>query len=387
MAGSNSIVPETDAGSNSFARFRYQADVTLPYCLLCALGEEIAAVIPEHLEDIAIEYKDRWRFIQVKSRDPERGLWKLSDLLRPKGALHSLFRTYQQTIDVNATLEIALEGAIKRKDPIECLLHDYNHRDSSLVSQVMGTFEITENQAIDFLSRVILVKSPPPRPHIRDCNLQLIHHQNTTLDHNTVSTIYDKLIREIERAMRAERPKPEWPHYLTHPSQMISEVKERLEAKRLTASHLRAIISPVYSSPRYLLRRISNSSSNSISSLESKLIIGGATLGIINQARILRANTQLHWIKLQASSLGAITEVKEDLQVRLQTYMEAHCAAQRSSIKPAIAIWNELLNQFTANPSAIDRNEVLQSDPMLLVGEVCELADLCIVDFGEANED
>ena len=113
-----SKAPESDAGSDTVARFRYQAEVTFPLCLECALGGDIVAVIPEHFEDIAVEYGTRWRFLQVKSRNPERGMWKLADLLGEGGALRSLYRTYQQTRDVDATLEVLLEGASQRGDPI-----------------------------------------------------------------------------------------------------------------------------------------------------------------------------------------------------------------------------------------------------------------------------
>ena len=90
---------ERDWGSDTFARFRYQAEATLPYCLsLVSSHSDIQAVIPEHLEDIAIKTDSGWRFLQVKTRNPERGLWGASDLLSKKGgALRSLYRTYLLT--------------------------------------------------------------------------------------------------------------------------------------------------------------------------------------------------------------------------------------------------------------------------------------------------
>src|SRR5205823_4553249 len=96
-----------EIGTNTLQRFRYQAEVTLPYCVYCALGQDIVSVIPEYLEDIALEYPGYWRFIQVKSRDPERPLWRLQDLLvESGGALRSLHRTHLQTKEKNASLEI-----------------------------------------------------------------------------------------------------------------------------------------------------------------------------------------------------------------------------------------------------------------------------------------
>ena len=78
---------DRDWGSDTLMRFRYQAEVTLPYCLSVLTSQnKILAVIPEHLEDIALKTDDGWRFLQVKTRDPERGLWKASELFTKKGA-------------------------------------------------------------------------------------------------------------------------------------------------------------------------------------------------------------------------------------------------------------------------------------------------------------
>ena len=89
---------ERDWGADTLDRFRYQAEVTLPYCLaVVTRNKGILAVLPEHLEDIALQTDQGWRFLQVKSRNPERGLWTATDLLVQKGgALRSLYneRTY-----------------------------------------------------------------------------------------------------------------------------------------------------------------------------------------------------------------------------------------------------------------------------------------------------
>ena len=71
---------ERDWGADTIDRFRYQAEVTLPYCLaVVTRNKGILAVLPEHLEDIALQTDQSWRFLQVKSRNPERGLWTATD--------------------------------------------------------------------------------------------------------------------------------------------------------------------------------------------------------------------------------------------------------------------------------------------------------------------
>jgi hypothetical protein len=103
-----SLVPKDDSGSDTAARFHYQAEVMFPYCLECALGQTIDYLVAEHLEDIGICQKDGWRFIQVKSRNPELPLWTLATLLKDGGALRALFRTYQQLDGTAASLEMIL---------------------------------------------------------------------------------------------------------------------------------------------------------------------------------------------------------------------------------------------------------------------------------------
>ena len=49
----------------------------------------IAAVVPEHHEDIALDCGPSWRYLQVKSRELDLGLWTLAQLLKKRGALRS----------------------------------------------------------------------------------------------------------------------------------------------------------------------------------------------------------------------------------------------------------------------------------------------------------
>jgi len=381
------IEPSTDAGSDAFGRFRYQAEVTVPFCLLCALGEGIDSVIPEHIEDIAIESGSSWRFIQVKSRNPERGLWKLKDVLADRGALHSLFRTHTQIREVDASLELLLEGAIKPGDPIEYLRSGADHRHPDLLIPAATALSIDQQEAIPFLERVVLQKTPAPRPHIRDNNLRLIHEQRPSLDHATVREIQSRLIAEIERAMRADRLGPDWPTYVTRPDRLQSELAQRLEAKRLTRAHLRQILVPVVSPPKYLLRRLTDRMSNAISILEQKLLAGGATPQIVERARSLRLNALLRYVEFRSRSLFPVDELFEDLHERLETYVTAECAKYASAETPAVNIWTSLLTVLSVNPALIDRNGLLNADPLLLLGQVCELADRCVVDFGIAHAD
>lgn len=379
------IMPAIDAGSDSFARFRYQAEVTLPFCLRCALNDDIVSVIPEHLEDIAIETEDKWRFLQVKSRNPERDLWKLSDLIEPGGALHSLYRTYKSAQDINLSLELVLEGAVKPRNEIEYLRSDGDHKNLALISSVADGLSINGEEAGAFLAHVVLSRPPVARTNIRDSNLRLMHEQNPSLSHNVVVQVYEKLIAEIERAMRAEPIGIDWPRYVIHPDHAIPDLITKINAKRLTRSYLQQIVVNLTLPATTLLKRITESDSTSVSLLERKLAEGGATDAIIENARYLRSNAQIRLFDFQSRSLFPPDDLINDLNLRLQTYITSKNALHISSPNPAIMTWNSLLSEFSNNASSIDSNKVMNADPMLLLGQVCELSNACLVDWGASN--
>ena len=380
-----SVIPGTDKGSDTFARYIYQAEVTFPYCLHCALGDEIISVIPEHLEDMALEYEDRWRFLQIKSRNPERGTWRLSHLLVPGAALRTLFATYKQLPEAHISLELVLEGAVKSGDPLENLRKGEDHAQADLLAAVSEKLEIGIGQARRFLEKVFLVTPPPPREYIRAENLNLLHEQNPKLDRATVEAVYSRFLEEIEKAMRAARLGSEWPSYVVHPEILPSEAEQKMQRKRLTKAYLEECAGPIKSKAKYLLRRLTGQEFDPVSILERKLLRGGATQEVITDARSLRANAQRRRFELQAQRMSIDNSRIEDLRHRLQTHFNAKKAVHAGSERPAILIWHDLLEQLAAGASNIDYHGLYSGDPMLLLGEICELADECVLDWGLAS--
>ena len=195
---------DRDWGSDTLARFRYQAEVTLPYCLaMLSRQEDVLAVVPEHLEDIALKTTTGWRFLQVKTRDPERGLWTASDLLKRKGgALRSLYRTYLLTLGKDYPLELLLEGAVKTRDPLRSL---YARADrTELVQMVMVALHASQPSAEDFVRRLAVNDSLSPRPAIHATNARLLHELAPSLTRPELEALHSALLAEIERAMRCE---------------------------------------------------------------------------------------------------------------------------------------------------------------------------------------
>lgn len=380
------LEPETDAGTETLRRFRYQALLTLPLCLECALGDRILKVIPEHLEDIALSYSGRWRFLQVKSRNPELGLWTLGDLTGSGGALHSLYRTYQQTLGVEVSLELILEGAASARNPIKYLSPRGDHAHPDLVTTVAQALEIDDTEAISFLSRVTVASHVASREEIEATNHHLIHEHARQLSHDVVTEIHGRLVNVIEDAMRAGALGADWPAYVTHPADVPAEFAERLSAKTLARDQLRDLVAPITTSPRPLLRRMAEISPSPISDLERKMVSAGADTALIFDARTLRMNVIGHLQRRLSADMFTIDEQLEDLKERVLIHANSRRSLHRTSATPAVLIWNDLLPLFSQHAANIDPDRVLAQDPMLILGELCDLSDECVFDWGYDGE-
>ena len=377
---------DRDWGSDTLARFRYQAEVTLPYCLSALSSQnDILAVIPEHLEDIALETETGWRFLQVKSRDPERGLWTASQLFSKKGgALRSLYRTYLLTNGEDHSLELVLEGAVKTNDVIR-MLRPHEDR-SPLVPMVMDKLRASRASAEDFLRRVTLNESAPHRSVIHSTNGRLLHELVPSLTHPELEALHSSFLAEIERAMRCERLSALWPRSVAHPDRRSTTMEERIRAKTLDDKRLSRIAEPLSRAGRPLLKRFVEPGSGPVSPLAQKLVLGGATLDLIERARNLQANARHQRFVRASQDLENKDELLTDLHERLLTYAHTAGAIHKSSTRPAISMWDHLLEKFDSHAANIDRNNLVRADPMLLMGESCILSDQCTFNWGETSD-
>ena len=377
---------EMDWGSDTLARFRYQAEVTLPYCLSAILSQnDILAVIPEHLEDIALQTKAGWRYLQVKSRNPERGLWTVSELFSKKGgALRSLYRTYLLTRGENSSLELVLEGAVKTNNAIG-MLHPHQDR-SQLVPMVMKKLRASQALAEDFLRRVTLNESASYRHAIHATNARLLHEHAKSLTQPELEALHNSLLAEIEKAMRCEPLGVFWPRSVAHPEYLSTTAEERLRAKTLDANRLSRFAERLSTEGRPLLKRFVESGSRPVSALTQKLVLGGATSDLIQQARDLRANAHHQRLVRAFQKLVVDDSLLTDLHMRLLSYTRAAAAIHESSPRPAARMWDHLLEKFDAHAGIIDRNNLVRADPMLLMGESCILSDQCDFNWGGTSD-
>lgn len=374
--------PPDDTGADTFARYRYQAFLTFPLCLDCALGGQTISIIPEHLEDLAVQVKERWRLIQIKTRNLERGPWKLSDLLAEGGGLHSLVRSYKAIPDIECTYELWLEGPLKRSDPIEKLRTDEGRSDGNLVEQVGAKCKLSSERAADFLSRVRLLADQPSRADIVSRNLRHLGLQAPHLSHRQLEAIHYAVVAKIESAMAGEGLGDAWPIAIVTPERVTNPIRARVDAKRLTRHILASAVAPISSAPKPLLRRLVGGELGQATVLEEKLSIGGATDGIIESAKSLRANAAIREVELASSELVPQDDVLEDVRHRLEIRVEALRARYEQDDRPAVRIWLELIGLLSGQAAAIDGHGIFSQDPDLLLGEICQMSDLCITGWG-----
>jgi hypothetical protein len=384
------IKPPDDSGTNTFARYIYQAKVIFPFFLSCGLcGPEIS-VIPEHIEDACIEYPaNKWRFLQIKSRDATQGLWTLSDLTAKDGVLQSLYRTHKSTLGVDASLEAHLEQPLSPHGDIKLLSSEGGRSDPTLIKKVAKAMKVKESECCTFLQRLIF-HTLPPREHIDSVNIRLIHSLNKRLTSSQAEDIYHNALKEITRAMEGQSPKVSWPAYVSG-SSVAAEQKKLIDAKRLTRDICNAGVGSIAKQPSPLLSRSLLPDIPSPTNMEAKLLAGGATEEIILDAKGLRANAVAKEIEHLSISAGSVRSAPsenlelQDVQNRLIIRVNAAVAGHKDDRSPAIGIWNDLINFFHDHANQLDPNSIFSCDPYLLLGEVCDISDQCLTDWGKTD--
>jgi Cap4 dsDNA endonuclease len=232
MNNSLDLIPPDDTGTDTLKRFRYQAQIALPFCLACARKERVQSVIMEHFEDIVIEYDDYWHFIQVKTRNANLGQWTLGSAM---DGLKSLYRSFCETSHLEAKYSLFVEGAISRADDIKILTHPKSDVSDDLVKKVSQKLSIQDSECKDFLSVVTVHPNQTPRANITSHNIHLMGQVSASTSTREIQSLETKLTDEILRAMSCDRLDNLLYCYIAKVEQLDDELKARVNAKRFNA--------------------------------------------------------------------------------------------------------------------------------------------------------
>lgn len=378
------VGPPDDTGTDTFVRYRYQAHIAVPFALSCAIGGDVRSVVLEHFEDIAVEYATSWRFMQVKTRDAGLRRWRMVDLCADGGGLRALLRSFRAVGPIDATHELWLEGALERRDQAERLLDAAGRSDPAVQSDVATRLGIDPVECAEFLTRLRVRPNLPSRSDIGARVYRLLCTQAPRLATAAVEAIQHELVELLCRAMAAELTMgDDWPSGIVHA--ITPEMNARVEAKRVTAAILEPVIGPLVRDPQPLLRRVLETDLPPATSLEEKLLTGGATDAIVRDAKQLRYQATLMEANRAAASLYGDESLLEDVRARLQVRANATRDAVGDETRPAARMWLSLLELLSSQARHVDANGLFGQDPDILLGEICEMSDLCQVDWGLAN--
>lgn len=340
----NSIPPD-DTGTDTLRRYRYQAQLAVPFCLDCASGGAVRSVIMEHYEDIVVEYEDHWRFIQVKTRDSKYGPWRLTLAM---DGLGSLFRAYGSTSLSDARYSLYLEGAIAHDDDLNNLVPEKPPLDAGLVSRVAKSlkgkgFKEAHKTCEAFLNLTSVQPNQPPREHITSHNVSLLAASNSNVSWDELKVIEQKVTDEVLRAMGQDRLEDLIPSYIYDPEGLSEETRRRVEDKRLTRNRLAPLLGSLAGGAFPLLRRVVDPSLPPPTTLERKLLAAGTPQRIVDQAKNLRANAVIRATEVAASGLFGGQEKVDDVHTRLEVRATAISARHGHATSPGATVWAELM--------------------------------------------
>ncbi|MGB3515095.1 MAG: dsDNA nuclease domain-containing protein [Elainellaceae cyanobacterium] len=372
-------IPPDDTGTDTLERFRYQAQIAVPFCLSCARREKIRSVILEHFEDIVVEYDDYWHFIQVKTRNANRGAWKLTDAM---DGLKSLHRAFVETSHLEAKYSLFVEGAISARDDLNTLALPRNEIPDTIIQKISSKLGIDESECKTFIERVAVHPNQPTRTHITSHNIHLMGKISESTTVSEIETLERKLTDEILRAMSCDRLDNVLYYYLLNINNSEDDIQRKVSSKRLTADSITDIIGSLASGNNPLLLRLIDLNTPTPTKLERKLIAGGASDRIIKNAKELRANASIREAEILSSGFFMEEEKIVDVQLRIETLANSVVEKFEDSDKPAKTIWLELRREITATVNSVDPNRIYKQDPYLLLGAACGLSDECRIDWG-----
>lgn len=371
-----------DSGSDAFERFRYQAMIAVPFCVDCGLGGRTLSIIAEHIEDVAIQLDDSWRFIQVKTRDLQRGPWRISHLLTDSGALRSLLRSHRALSGVPCTLEAFLEGPVDRKDPLSRFDDRGSPEFLECVEQIRTKLGLDGGELKSFIERVRVRPNLPHREYVQSYNLDFLGRAAPDVTSADLRSIHQELVEAICAAMAGNQTFVHYPRSVVDPESVPTGSRATVEGKRLTRDRLREMCARLAEKPRPLIARMVAPELGQPSVLEQKLIAGGASQQIVVDAKELRANAAMQKFKLLA--IGGLDDEIEDVRQSLRLRANSQVALHEDKPRPAREIWDGLFQILTQQASAIDpKNHFGRAE--FLLGEVCDLADECTTNWGVAS--
>jgi hypothetical protein len=387
MSAEGVELPSGDSsGSETFARYRYQAKLTLLYWLgTLSDTNGLLAVYTEHVEDILLEYATSLVFMQIKTRAANAGVWTAEKMCSEGGGVDSLCRAYVVACDRNCTFELHLEGSVSSSRPTQAFVAGCSAAGATLRSKITGHLEKAAGSAVDttdvedFLSRARIVPNQPSQHDIDAKCVRMLARLAPNLLAGSLDDLYRRLLDIVETAQEAR------PAGLAPDADAIAFLEAELAAlspgtsagvnpRRLTRDRLRSLIPGSASQGALLLLDRMVKGPRPVTALEEKLTSSGAGGAVILDARNLRAMADVRRMEL-LSGPSSSGEQLDDLCNRVLVHARGVALMFKASVEPAADIWAHLVT--IVGLENLDQFGLFNRDRQSLVGLLCCLSDEC----------
>lgn len=382
----HSLVGDDDSGAATFARYRYQAKVTLLHWLRTLVDDGPRVVYAEHVEDLVLDFGDRHVFIQVKSRDAGRHLWRASEMCDDGGGVDSLVRAYAIAKGTNCTFELHVEGGTSPSKDTKSFVEDCRQASDSLKKTIKARLRdagLPVSHLGDFLGRLRIRPKQPDQSAVDSHCVESIVRLAPELRGREIPELAERLLQVVEAAQEARHPglasgaSPQefLDAHLTGILQLDGDPSD-VANKALTAERLMALLPSVPAAENLLLlsRAVGEPTATGSTALARKLKRAGATEAVVARAKDLRAMSEMHRIELQ-SGADHLADGLEDLQNRVLTHAEAVALRFLDEEAPANGIWNVLVTSKGLEDT--DHLQLFHRDRQALVGLLCSVSDEC----------
>ncbi|HZT66510.1 MAG TPA: dsDNA nuclease domain-containing protein [Acidimicrobiales bacterium] len=384
-----SQIPGGDpSGSDTFARYRYQAKLTLLHWLGTLMPDGPRSVYAEHHEDILLEYDDRLVFIQVKTRVSTAGYWTADIVCSDGGGIDSLCRAYAVAKDSPCSFQLHLEGSASPSSTTASFIRDCSSAGNALRARVQALLEAALGHEVhaeldDFLARLRVVPNQPARADIDARCIRMLGRLTPGTPAGDVEDLYHRLLQIVEEAQEASDtgfgPDATGIEFLAaHLTHLIGAGTDEslvAAAKRLTRDRLTGLVPVDQPSSAALLLIERLLEARPLTALEEKLIAAGANESVVQDARRLRALAEPRRLELLAGPDAHATRL-EDVSNRVLVHARAVAQLCRTAGQTTDDLWARLVTE--TGLADTDQGGLFNGDRQSLVGLLCCLSDECL---------
>jgi hypothetical protein len=386
MADPVSRGPVDDAGAETQARFRFQAEVAARRCVKILLQEGIRSIVCEWHTDFLVQYHDGTiELVSVKHLESSQRRWTVAELVDDGGLKTLCSRWRDARGGVRCTLETNAGMRPGRNEPgglRDALASEDAASMAEWASRLAPLLDVDEHEALEFLRYLKIDDRLPGRAEIRAVNLQ--DHLRPAapqlrLAPTELDAAYDRIVTVVETASRDGGAGDSVAGLLANPDRLRGDLQLQETIARRTVDRTRLLGALRPAAPLVTLS-LARGGSHRETVLVKKLRRGNVGPTAIQSARNLRSS----WLKLRetwSTGLPGDREAVEDLAARILIAAQRAERAARNTGAP----WGDQMNAFLQDELTVANVGIhpFVFDDHHLVGFAYELAEQCRIWFSD----